>query len=166
MSAAGANLRCREKFAHRWLVRCRADWSYQCGANVGLSARPRPPFPVAGGSEGFGTTLASGGSSGKVCSHRFRAFRWPTRSFHSHESTSPSQGIAVFAIAVILSILVCIVLIISIIGAIYLVLGMLFLLFLNGTFSGGLRGNAVRVSAKQLTDVDAISRRYGHAGSP
>lgn len=64
-----------------------------------------------------------------------------------------------FGIAVAFSLFVYLLLAISGFGLVYLVFGGLFMLFVNGTFAGGLRGNAVRVSEKQLPDVDAISCR-------
>jgi Zn-dependent protease with chaperone function len=68
-----------------------------------------------------------------------------------------------FVISVFFSLLIYLVLIISVIGIVYLLIGSVIGFILHGLFMGSLKGNGVKVSEKQFSEVYFLAEKHAKA---
>jgi Zn-dependent protease with chaperone function/type II secretory pathway pseudopilin PulG len=74
----------------------------------------------------------------------------------------PNEG-TLFVVGVVFSALVWLALVLSIVGVFYGVIGVIFTLMAHALFLANIKGNGVRVSARQFPDLDARCQRAAHA---
>lgn len=68
-----------------------------------------------------------------------------------------------FVISIIFSLLIYLIMVISIIGIVYLLIGIVIGLILHGLFVGSLKGNGVKLSERQFSEVYFLAEKHAKA---